>query len=84
MKKQLLFTLITFLSLNSYTQIQFEKRNDLDINSGLNFNIGLGYNYRSKYSIELRVGTNRDLLDRYTSWSSNYQSVSLSLGYNLF
>ncbi len=64
-------------------KIYFERSEDLDIDSGLNLILGIGYIYR-KYLIELKAGTSRDLLGEYVNWSFDYQTVSISVGYNLF
>lgn len=64
-------------------KIHFERSEDLNINSGLNLILGMGYMY-NKYLIELKAGTNRNLLGEYINWSSDYQTVAISIGYNLF
>lgn len=56
----------------------------LDLNSTNNLNFGLGYCFKNKYSIELRYGSPRRLLSRYALYTSNYQSLSIILGYNFF
>ncbi len=45
---------------------------------------GVGYKYLDRYSIELRLLPHRDVLYPYLSWSSDYQTTSLILGYTLF
>lgn len=57
---------------------------ELDINSLSNYAFGLGYNYDSKYGIELRYQTARKLLGDYIYWSSEYKTVSVIFGYTLF
>ncbi|WP_034230261.1 hypothetical protein [Aquimarina pacifica] len=49
-----------------------------------NFLIGGGYKFKNIYSVELRYGFNRNLLNGYTRWKSNYSSLSLIFGYTLF
>lgn len=56
----------------------------LDISSSNNFALGIGYNYKEKYSLELRYLTNREVLNNYASWSSEYKTISIIFGYNLF
>jgi hypothetical protein len=52
-----------------------------DINSSLNFNFGIGFNYLDKFSIEARLSTPRDIVD-YGSFSASYKtSLGLVLGY---
>lgn len=45
---------------------------------------GLGYKYLDKYSLEVRTGTNRELLGNNGSYSSIYRNFSVILGYKLF
>ncbi|HEY9169319.1 MAG TPA: tRNA modification GTPase [Lutibacter sp.] len=56
---------------------------DLEINSQINLTYGLGYNYIDKYSLELRLGQAREILGKYTSWSSKYETVSLIFGFTI-
>lgn len=56
----------------------------LDISSSHNFNFGFGYIYNNKFSAEFRYGTKRSLLNDYALYTSNYQSFSLIIGYNIF
>lgn len=45
--------------------------------------LGLGYNFRSKYSMEFRMNFKKNILDSYFSESSNYKSFSLVFGYSI-
>ena len=56
----------------------------LDINPGTNLAIGFGFNYDNRYSAEIRCYTPRDLLTNYGPWASDYDTLSLILGYTLF
>ncbi len=56
----------------------------LDLNSTFNLALGLGYNYGKRFSVEIRVGTSREVLNSYSFWSSNYYTQSLILGFRLF
>ena len=56
----------------------------LDIESGINFAVGFGYNYSNRYSAEVRYYTNRDLLTNYGPWASEYNNLSMIFGYTLF
>ncbi|GAA5097933.1 hypothetical protein GCM10023210_33490 [Chryseobacterium ginsengisoli] len=67
--------------LNSNIQYDYQT---LKINSGNNFAFGIGYKYNDKFSAEFRATTNRNLLQNYNNWTSNYQTMSLLLGYTLF
>lgn len=57
---------------------------ELKIKSDPSFALGAGYNYRSKLSVEIRAGINRDLMNELIAWSSNYHSLSFIIGYSLF
>ena len=56
----------------------------LEIKSGVNFAFGIGYKNNDKYILELRYHTKRDLFRNYQFWSSNYNTISVILGYSLF
>lgn len=56
----------------------------LEINSGNNMAFGIGYKYNDRFSAEFRAATNRNLLQNYNNFKSNYQTMSLILGYTLF
>jgi hypothetical protein len=56
----------------------------IDIKNATNFSIGAGYKLKDKYSMELRYQTNRNIMSKNANWQSNYQTVSLNLGYTIF
>ena len=56
---------------------------DLQINSTPNLAVGLGYIYDSKYSMEMRYGMSRNLLNDYINYSSNYSGLSFIIGYRI-
>lgn len=66
------------------SDITFERSENLAMSERSNFVFGLGYNYNSKYSIELRFHTYRNIIGNYTLWDSKYKSMSLIFGYTLF
>ncbi|ANW96435.1 hypothetical protein AXE80_09155 [Wenyingzhuangia fucanilytica] len=49
-----------------------------------NLSLGIGYKYHKKVSVELRCYSTRDLTKQYLSWESNYNNLSLIVGYSLF
>lgn len=49
-----------------------------------NFAFGIGYTYKNKFSIELRQGAARNILNAYSSIGSKYTTTSLILGYTFF
>jgi len=57
---------------------------DLDINSRNSLTYGVGYNYKNKYSFELRRQTDREILGDYLYWSTGYKGVSFIFGVNIF
>lgn len=54
----------------------------LEITSVNNLNLGFGYSLKNKFSVEVRYGSQRELLSSYNFYSSNFQSISFMLGYN--
>lgn len=55
----------------------------LDIQSGQNFALGIGYNYNNKYSVQFKYQTRRELLTNYVSWSADYNTMSLIFAYTI-
>ncbi|PVW13920.1 tRNA modification GTPase [Marixanthomonas spongiae] len=67
------------------SNIDFEIYPDLEISrSTSNFAFGLGYNFNDRYSAEVRLATERNIMGSYVFWGSDYKSVSFILGYTLF
>jgi hypothetical protein len=64
--------------------IKFDTGSVLNLYTTNNFVFGAGYKYGKKYSLELRYYTSRDLLAKYLSWSSSYNTISVIFGYTLF
>lgn len=52
--------------------------------SGQNFAFGIGYNFKSKYAIEFKYYTNKNLLSNNLQYESSFRNASLILSYNLF
>lgn len=67
----------------NFTTINFQSAS-LDINSNNTLALGAGFRFKDKYSIEIRYISSRNLLDRYLSYSSEYQTISCIIGYKLF
>ncbi len=57
---------------------------DLIITTNNNLAFGLGYNHNNKYSLELRYGLSRVVLQNYFLWDSDYNGLSLIFGYTVF
>lgn len=71
------------IDINSKSSIHINTL-DFDISARNSFAFGVGYNYKNKYSIELRNLTNGELLNKYQSFSANYNAFSIIFGYTLF
>jgi len=74
---------VAYLNFNLKFDFQREAISTLELNSGLNLALGLGYKYNNRYSVELRYHTNRDLMTNHRTWYSNYSTVALILGYSI-
>ena len=75
--------------LSSKSSIEFTRSNGssldlLEIETGSNIAMGIGYKHKDKYSVEVRLQTNRDILRNYTFWSSEYKTLSIIMGYSIF
>ncbi len=46
--------------------------------------LGLGFEFKDGYSIEMQYRTNREILGSYLDWHSDYKTFSLVLGYDVF
>jgi hypothetical protein len=55
-----------------------------DLNTAVNFAVGIGFKYKDRYGLELGYFTDRDLLNSYQSLGSDFKSYSIVLGYSLF
>ncbi len=72
------------LDVNLSSNITYENDSDLEIKSGSNAAVGFGYKYNNKVSLELRYQSPRALLTNYNFYDTEYNSISLILGYSLF
>jgi len=87
---KLLVDLACVVDFSNDSNIKFYKINgtlinSLDIKSRPNAAIGIGYQFKEKYSFELRYLTDREFLSDYTYWSgSKYKTCSIILGYSIF
>lgn len=74
------------LDFNLNSSIMAERKDlmDLEISSRPNFIFGLGYGYNDRYSIELRVGSNREILGEHIYWHSDYSAYSIIFGLRVF
>ncbi|MGO2101595.1 MAG: outer membrane beta-barrel protein [Psychroflexus halocasei] len=67
-----------------FTRKDGSNLNTIEVKKGNNIAFGAGYQYNKKFSLEFRYQTNRDILDSYEYWSSDYSSMSFILGYQIF
>ena len=56
----------------------------LKIDSFANFALGAGYSYNSKYGVEVRYFTTRNIVRGYPNYNTSFRNVSLILSYNVF
>lgn len=70
---------ITVLDLSFNSTIGYN-----DIRSGYNFNFSSGYRLNDRYSAELRYSTRRELLVNSMYYATEFQAISIVLGFKLF
>ncbi|MBF4517394.1 outer membrane beta-barrel protein [Flavobacterium sp. ANB] len=64
--------------------ISFDQNVKNESNSGSNFVFGLGYNFRNKFSAEIRTNTKKELLRDYQSFSAEYKAIDFVFAYSIF
>jgi hypothetical protein len=64
--------------------IEYDNGLEYNIKPVTNFAFGLGYQFKSKYALELRYYTNRELLNNDGNWFSDYKTFSVIFGYSIF
>ena len=57
--------------------------NTIDVNSPVNFSLGLGYKLNDKFSLEMRAFSNRNITSDYIYIPSDYKNLSLIFGYTI-
>ncbi len=67
-----------------YDVLLNSKVGTLDASSQVNLAIGVGYNYKNKYSVEFRSQTKKDILRKYQYLGSDYKTISIIFGYSFF
>jgi len=76
-----------FNSKSSYVELRRADNsilNTLEVKTSYNLAFGIGYKLYDTYSVEMRYLTSRELLGGYNSWSADYKTLSIILGYSLF
>ncbi|MBU8892117.1 MAG: PorT family protein [Bacteroidales bacterium] len=71
------------LCFDSYIKAERVDLMDLEINTRQNLVFGLGYNYKGRYSFEMRYALDREILGDYSYWLAKYNTFSIILGYNI-
>ena len=72
------------LDFSPNSVINFQTDSDLEIKTGTNLAFGMGYKHNNKYSLEVRYLSNRNILNTYQYWFSDYKTVSIIFGYSIF
>ncbi len=49
-----------------------------------NFAVGVGYKFKNRLGVELRIHTEREIMSGYGFWSTDYTTSSLIVGYTIF
>jgi hypothetical protein len=80
----LFFNLLYNIDLVNNSVIDYEPGLDLEINTGGNIGIGIGHNWKRKYSLEMRYYSPKNTFRQYPSWNSSYKTYSLIFGYTFF
>lgn len=73
---------VLFPSSINYERNGAELYGPLKISTGFNFAFGVGIQH-SRYRLEYRHHTNRHILEKYQSWSTNYKTFSIVFGYKI-
>ncbi|MCU0437063.1 MAG: tRNA modification GTPase [Raineya sp.] len=82
-KSKLFLNALYVLDFQLKSKVDFSYyRPDLIVTSGNNFVLGTGFFY-NRYSIEARYHFQRQVLSRYMTWNSKYETISVILGYRL-
>ncbi|MCD0467395.1 PorT family protein [Flavobacterium sp. ENC] len=76
------------LDVSSKTDIVYTNKTDnstvkFDGNPGKNLAFGLGYNFKNKFSAEMRFNTKNELVN-YVYHSAKYSSIDFIFGYTIF
>ena len=54
----------------------------LESGSNGNYALGVGYNFKKKYGVEVRYFTNKNIFKQYVFYTAKYQNLSLIFSYN--
>lgn len=80
--KSRLFVNVAYqINIDTSSLIKFRGGNSLEVKSGNNAILGIGYKY-DRFSFEYRINTKRSLTRNYTYWDSSFNSMSFTIGYS--
>ena len=70
--------------INGKASIAFDHNEKKESNSGTNAVFGLGYNFRNKFSAEIRTNTKKELLRDFHTFSAQYKAIDFVFAYSIF
>ncbi|PBI92366.1 hypothetical protein BSF41_08480 [Flavobacterium sp. ACN2] len=70
--------------INGKASLSFDKNVELESKSGSNFAFGAGYNFKNKFSAEIRTNTKKQLLGDFNTISLEYKAIDLVFAYSIF
>ena len=70
--------------INGKASLSFDKNAELESKTGSNFAFGVGYNFKNKFSAEIRTNTKKQLLGDYNTISVDYKAIDLVFAYSIF
>jgi hypothetical protein len=77
--------LVLDFAMDSKIDFNSNTLNVLEISSSpTSYQLGFGYNFNNKYTIETRYNFGRDITKNYVYWETDYSSFSIILGYSIF
>lgn len=71
------------LKTHFHSKIQYQGESTKELDFRFNPSLGLGFDYNDKISLEFKYDFSTTILDKYSYWTSEYETFSIVLGYNL-
>ncbi|MFV8225633.1 autotransporter outer membrane beta-barrel domain-containing protein [Christiangramia aquimixticola] len=77
------------IDIDSGSEVEFKRSfngstvNKQELSTEANLALGVGYNYKKRYSLELRYQTAREVLGDYMNADSDYNTFSVVFGYSI-
>lgn len=66
------------------SEIVFDNGSSFNINPASNAVVGLGYTFKDRYSLEIRLNSSRELFSNYLEWSAKYTPLNIQFSYKVF